>query len=369
MEQHFDLEQTSKWDYPLRSHIWHKHQKIFSLLFYSQDVKVSELFSALYSKFANAETLWTQIDYKDQPATLAANTLAGFVIQITPSLYLDLSETNTDPTADKEDELLYYGVPVIYYDSDKVSETELLELLQWLKQFEYKDDKPKNCVVNLLTRNARGSFQLVGFDIQTPQFDLEMNYGAELAEKHNGIFESLNEENGKGIVLLHGRSGTGKTTYIKWLISQLNKPAIFIPAEYTDFIASPDFLPLMIANRNSILVIEDGERIIRTRESSSSNNGVHNLLNLTDGILGDCLHIQIIATFNTAKENIDSALLRSGRLIAEHYFDYLSKQQAQSLADSLELSLIIEEATPLCNLYNQSPLSSNSNKDNKIGFK
>ena len=39
----------------------------------------------------------------------------------------------------------------------------------------------------------------------------------------------------------------------------------------------------------------------------SSRNAVTNLLNLSDGIIGDALRIQIITTFNTDFKNIDPA--------------------------------------------------------------
>ena len=63
---------------------------------------------------------------------------------------------------------------------------------------------------------------------------------------------------------------------------------------------------------SKILIIEDAERVISDRESNGSPAGVSNILNLTDGILGDCLNIQVIATFNMKREKIDQALLRKG---------------------------------------------------------
>ena len=58
---------------------------------------------------------------------------------------------------------------------------------------------------------------------------------------------------------------------------------------------------------------EDAEKVIGDRQNSGSSVGVSNLLNLSDGILGDILNIHVIATFNMDKERIDSALLRKGR--------------------------------------------------------
>ena len=51
-----------------------------------------------------------------------------------------------------------------------------------------------------------------------------------LLEVHQTIVNRLSKKNDKGIVLLHGKSGTGKTFYIRYLISTLNKKGdLFTP--------------------------------------------------------------------------------------------------------------------------------------------
>src|SRR5690606_15633938 len=117
---------------------------------------------------------------------------------------------------------------------------------------------------------------------------------------HETIIEKLNQQNGKGIVLLHGDPGCGKSTYLKY-ISKLvpSKEILFIPPSMVEILSEPSIIPFLMEHKNSILVIEDGERVISDRQShTASSAGVSNILNLTDGILGDCLSIQIIATFN-----------------------------------------------------------------------
>ncbi|CAF5125687.1 unnamed protein product, partial [Rotaria sp. Silwood1] len=71
---------------------------------------------------------------------------------------------------------------------------------------------------------------------------------------------------------------------------------------------------------NSILIVEDAENIIRdrTQDTFAPNQAVANLLNLSDGLLGDAMHQQIICTFNCDVRSIDAALLRDGRLVIEH---------------------------------------------------
>ncbi len=98
-----------------------------------------------------------------------------------------------------------------------------------------------------------------------------------------------------------------------------------------EMLSEPSFIPFLMDHRNSILIIEDAERVISDREGNGSPAGVSNILNLTDGILGDCLNIQVIATFNMKKEKIDQALLRKGRLIAEHKFEKISVEKKNKI--------------------------------------
>ena len=90
---------------------------------------------------------------------------------------------------------------------------------------------------------------------------------------------------------------------------------------------------------NSILIIEDAENIVLDRkETLNPNQAVSNLLNLSDGLLGDAMHLQIITTFNCQMKAIDSALLREGRLVVEHKFDKLSISDARRLANELKMN-------------------------------
>ena len=121
-------------------------------------------------------------------------------------------------------------------------------------------------------------------------------------------------------------------------------------------------------HKNSILVIEDAERVISDREGNGSPAGVSNILNLTDGILGDCLGIQIIATFNMKREKIDPALLRKGRLIAEHKFGSLNSEETNKLLKKLGKNVEVNEGMVLADIYNIDVETFKTQKENKIGF-
>jgi ATP-dependent 26S proteasome regulatory subunit len=99
---------------------------------------------------------------------------------------------------------------------------------------------------------------------------------------------------------------------------------IYMPPDMSHRISSPEFVSFLMEHPNSILIIEDAENILCDRESSS-NQSISNLLNLSEGILGDALKIKIICTFNTSVDKIDPALRRKGRMIAEYEFKALDE--------------------------------------------
>lgn len=217
-----------------------------------------------------------------------------------------------------------------------------------------KYDKTKDKENNIfLVKSEMGHLDLEEYELKVPEMDLELNYGENFIHVHEKIIAKLNTNKEKGIVLLDGMPGTGKTTYIKYLSSLVTKDVLFIPPSMAEMLSEPSIIPFLMNNQNTVLVIEDAERIISSRESSTSSSaGVSNLLNITDGILGDCLNIQVIATFNTSRENIDKALLRKGRLIAEHNFKELSIKNTNKLLKHIGKNQISEKPMILSDIYN-----------------
>jgi len=245
-------------------------------------------------------------------------------------------------------------------------------LLLSKKIHEYRvEETSEECSPIYLVVQTRSGFDLDEFEIKNPSIDLELNYGGEFVKTNNKIVEELNKNKNQGLVLLHGEPGTGKTTYIKWLVSQIDKKkkVIFVPPYLTESITSPEFIPFLAKNTNSILVIEDAERVVSDRASGGGSSiGVSNILNMTDGILGDVMNIQIICSFNMNRNKIDSALLRKGRLIAEHKFSELDVESSNKLIKHLGYDVTTVKPMTLAQIYNINEEEFLSNENTKIGF-
>ncbi len=188
---------------------------------------------------------------------------------------------------------------------------------------------------------------------KSPSFeikDLSLNYGDDFLKVDKDLREFL-ESNRTGLALLHGIPGVGKTSYIRYLISTLKKRAIYVPPSMMTRISDPDFLGFMLGNTDCILLIEDAEEILLPRGGSSQPGAVANLLNLTDGILGDALQVKAVCTFNSGLKELDPALTRKGRLIVSHEFKRLSIKDSARLMTHIGMKPTGDEMT-LAEIYN-----------------
>ena len=245
-------------------------------------------------------------------------------------------------------------------------ERKVEAVIQQLQVFQ-KKKRAKNPELHLLVSTNYG-LDLKGLQITKPKLKIADNYNDDFIEIHKTIHKRLSKKNDKGLVLLHGKPGTGKTSYIRYLISSLKKKVIFLPPNLASAITNPELLSVLIDEPNSVFVIEDAENIIIDREIEGSSP-VSALLNLSDGLLSDCLNIQIICSFNTDLSKVDSALLRKGRLIAQYEFKELETEKAQKLSDKLGFRTAIIKPMTLTDIYNQEEMNFENSKGRvSIGF-
>ena len=114
-----------------------------------------------------------------------------------------------------------------------------------------------------------------------------------------------------------------------------------------------------------VVILEDAESLLMQRATDNQVN-LSNLLNISDGFLGEMLKLHIICTINCPIDKIDPAILRPGRLVAMREFGRLSVAQALLLARTKNLSINPQDNYSLAELYNSECEANSVNRT--LGF-
>jgi ATPase family associated with various cellular activities (AAA) len=228
-------------------------------------------------------------------------------------------------------------------------------------------EKEQAFEINIITQTSSG-LDLKPLDIKPTLLDIDLYYNDNFKAVDEIIRQRLAKENDKGIILLHGLPGTGKTTYLRHLIGNIKKRVLFVSPAVAANLVNPEFIDLLIDNPNAVLIIEDAENIIMDRRFSS-NSSVSNLLNISDGLLSDCLNVQIICTFNSELNMVDDALLRKGRLIAKYAFEKLDAVKAQKLSDHLGFTKQINRPMTIAEITNPDDMDGTKPPVQVLGFR
>lgn len=264
-----------------------------------------------------------------------------------------------NPSGDRNYDLLWYKGSMIVMDGREGEVTiEVLGPVGHPIDIIHREFEPflaprKHAAVSVLL-STPGGMMTRSVDFEPPIIDdLELNYGKGFGKMDDQIIKKLQSDRA-GLVMFHGPPGVGKTVYIKHLTSCVNREFIFIPVGMAGDLSSPLFLSLLLEHEGAILVLEDAEQALQSRETDHWNSSVvATLLNLSDGLLGTLLSIKIIASYNADKQTIDKALLRKGRLMMDVKFNKLAIEDAKRLAVHLKKdSSFITEPTSLADIYN-----------------
>ena len=309
------------------------------------------------------------------------------------------------------------GAPkALYYTMDSIPQAKDI-VKRWLDLVVPLIEEAKSEVryVSLLTQDSNGNFRENTIPLGSMlNIDVKKNYMPDLPDER--IKEKLMENRG-GIMIFHGEPGTGKSSYIKHLMETMTDATFVIIDPATIQLASEGFKNYLIANTlgksmndciqenavfsvsgtslkkakyiggecdvtvgeekskdnkftPTIYILEDAEKLLLKRNESTNPVNLSNILNITDGIIGDLVKAKFICTFNCSLSEIDTAILRKGRLLQKYQFEPLSGDTLKNLAKELGIP---EEDLPksatLADLYGWSDKNGlETKKKSSIGF-
>jgi hypothetical protein len=322
---------------------------IFRLSYVNAEKFISELFK--YFDVPNDSYIKSYQDSRGEVAIISF--LIAFETETGGILYLYLDDDTATFFYDKK------------HEKDKDG---LLHLLIGLTKGLIHPKISKNKIY--VVYQSQKGFEKTGFAVKKINVNLEENYNEGFEEVSAEIVKGLNDKKKTNLVILRGDPGTGKTTYIRYLTSKLKKNIIFIAPDMVSNITDPSFIPFLIKNSDAVLIIEDGETAVGKRDISGRTGAVSNILNLTDGLLSDCLNISIVVTLNTDSKDIDPALERKGRLLKSYNFDKLAIDKSQALLKKLGSTAKVDKPMSLADIYfhEQEDNGGGQTERRKVGF-
>ena len=263
-------------------------------------------------------------------------------------------------------------VSMILYTSGSAEQAKEI-ITDVYKQFDTLPELPAppddTIPVNFVYR-TRSGLDLYERNVQVSNITLS-EFNQDLPD--NKIQTELRKD-GSGLLIFHGEPGCGKSSYIKYLIGSMRDKNFIVVSQDILIGSMEDFRSLLLTkcNDDSIIIIEDCENLVKSREQVGSSVIISDFLNMTDGIYGDLFRIKFILTFNTEIQKIDSALLRKGRLKCKYKFSKLKGDKLKALAKELGIELKETQITvglTLADLYNfDSEVGNNETTRTKIGF-
>lgn len=217
----------------------------------------------------------------------------------------------------------------VLYDNEH--EDDVNRFYELLFKYYVKEEAKEN---NFYTISSnKDGYHLIENPVRVMKgFSVSKQYNDDFAIQDEKIQKFVKEENTSGLVILHGTKGTGKTTYIRHLIStNPEKKFVFVPAGLIEILGQPSFQSFLLSLSNHIIILEDCENALRDRKVGSNASAVSLLLNMSDGLLSDGLGIKFICTFNEDIKDMDEAIMRKGRLISKYEFKGLNADKANVL--------------------------------------
>lgn len=254
-------------------------------------------------------------------------------------------------------------ISIAYSDIDY---TEIESLLQLGENHKKAKKELNNLLIVTYDHNY---FSLKKSKINQTSIKIDTHYNNDFKPVSESIESFLAADNKSGLVILHGKQGTGKTTYIRYLIHQGKKKMLYMGGDLVEKLSDPSFISFVRKQKNSIFIVEDCEELLVSRNGSNRMNaGLINILNISDGLLSDELGIKFICTFNAPLKDIDEALLRKGRLAARYEFQELAAEKVNRIIEEETLKIPKQHhSMTLAELYNYE-IQDFSVEKKRVGF-
>lgn len=263
-----------------------------------------------------------------------------YFIQVNDGIYTSFVEM------DSGEDSCFVSDLIVYYNSET---TDISQVNEFLESF-------KDAVVDYQGEEANERFNIIhitsnGMELDTLEIQLDdsdnfdLHYNDNVIKAGDKAFKKIKKSN-KGLTIIYGVRGTGKTTYVTNMLSKVDKMVIFIPSTMIEHtVNNPEFRNFLKRYNKSVLVIDDSEIFFSEASYIKANIFVNNLLQMIDGLASDMINVQVITILNTDDESdIDHNLLDCNNLNGVIHFDKLHEDKVKDLSKIYGKSKIKDKA-------------------------
>lgn len=216
------------------------------------------------------------------------------------------------------------------------------------------------------------SWQVDGYALRPCTVDsdlasLEKYFNDDLVESDKLIREKLSDFRNRGIVLLHGMPGTGKTTYLKHLLSTLDKKSVVVPTDFIQSLNFPAVISLLHRTPDIIIVCEDIDDFVM-EGNILGTSWVTNVANYTDSVLSHYNNVRFLFTCSQPPDKLAKPLTRSGRIMASYEFKPLTVEKCNALLAIRYPGCTTDHEMTLADVINYHEKPHLKGKNGRIGF-
>jgi len=304
----------------------------------------------------DASSLWTYIErefsYKENDLIIEKDILTeGDVIITHKKILFKLNDKNTIVTFRQMDEYYkdtdetvidIYGITIFYKElSDFIVliEDDLVQMSDSESGEQYNEFKEaKNKILKFDTDDGKFSLELLDQDMNIDYDNIELYYNSETYKQVKKWFKKIKNTK-KGLSLVFGERGYGKTSLASYMMRKLHNKFIYIPSHTIEHVLhNPEFIEFLKFNKDTVYIIDDCENYFN-KTYQKTTIVVNNLLQMIDGIKSDTYNAHFILLLNSSKNFVDDNLLDCNNLVDTIQLEELSIEESDTLSEHLRLDI------------------------------
>jgi AAA+ ATPase superfamily predicted ATPase len=221
---------------------------------------------------------------------------------------------------------------IVFFYKSQESSKKVQSIIEELNDclVDFCEEETNN--LNTIALSTQSGLEIEPIELDDDFENFDHYYSSNTGKSVEKLIKKIKKSD-KGLSVLYGERGTGKTSVINYIASKLDRIVIFIPNNLIEHtINNPDFRKFIKKFQKPVIVLDDCELTL-SDYYNRTNITTNNILQMVDGFLSDTMEVNIICIFNTDDEDdIDEALLDCNSLIDVIEFEYLSGEESEELS-------------------------------------